>query len=156
MAISAVADKIYAAPEFPKWDPDSAESENEAPHAQIGPRRVLVVDDQKLIADSLAEILRNQGFGAQAAYDGLDALDAASKFNPDCLLSDVLMPGMNGVELAIAMRMKNPKLTIFLISGQAGISDILEEGLRRGYQFELIPKPVHPLELVARLRAVNE
>ncbi|HTV81481.1 MAG TPA: response regulator [Acidobacteriaceae bacterium] len=114
--------------------------------------RVLVVDDQRLIADTMAEILTNAGFEAVAAYDGWQALEIASRFRPDCLLSDVLMPRMNGVELAITLRQKDPRLTILLFSGQAGISEILLEGQRRGYEFELIAKPIHPLKLIERLK----
>ena len=113
--------------------------------------KVLVVDDQKLIADTLAEILENAGFDAVAAYDGFDGLEKASRFHPDWILADVLMPRMNGVELAIAVRKNHPNAAILLLSGQAGISEILEDGRRQGYQFELIAKPVHPLKLIQRI-----
>lgn len=116
------------------------------------PSKVLVVDDHQLIADTLAEILRNAGFDAVAAYDGWDALDKASRFDPHWLLTDVLMPRMNGVELAIAVRKNYPKTSVLLFSGQAGISEILDEGHRQGYEFELIAKPVHPLKLIERLK----
>jgi CheY-like chemotaxis protein len=113
--------------------------------------RVLIVDDQQLIADSLAEILTNAGFEAQAAYDGWEALEIARRFHPDWLLSDVLMPRMNGVELAITFRNQFPKTAILLFSGQAGISEILQDGKNRGYEFELIAKPIHPLRIIERL-----
>jgi CheY-like chemotaxis protein len=114
--------------------------------------RILVVDDQKLIVDTLVEILGNVGFEAAAAYNGWEALEVASRFHPDWLVSDVLMPTMNGVELAIAIRQIHPKTTILLFSGQAGISEILEEGHQKGYEFELIPKPIHPLKLIDRIK----
>ncbi|HTX40262.1 MAG TPA: response regulator [Acidobacteriaceae bacterium] len=114
--------------------------------------RVLVVDDQRLIADTVAEILTNAGFEAVAAYDGWQAVEIASRFRPNWLLSDVLMPRMNGVELAITLRQKDPRMAILLFSGQAGISEILLEGQRRGYEFELIAKPIHPLKLIERLK----
>jgi CheY-like chemotaxis protein len=115
-------------------------------------QKVLVVDDQRLIADTLAEILSNAGFDAIPAYDGWDALDKVSRFRPHWIITDVLMPNMNGVELAIAIRKNHPQSAILLFSGQAGISDILREGQRQGYQFELIAKPVHPLKLIERLK----
>lgn len=114
--------------------------------------KILIVDDQRLIADTLAEILGNAGFDAVAAYDGWDALEKASRFRPNWVLTDVLMPRMNGVELAIAMRKNHPSSSILLFSGQAGISEILLEGQRQGYQFELIAKPIHPMRLIERLR----
>lgn len=114
--------------------------------------KVLVVDDQKLIADSLAEILQLAGFDAIAAYDGWQALEMAPRFRPQWLLSDVLMPRMNGVELAISMRQQHPDVLVLLLSGQAGISEILQEGHRKGYEFELIAKPIHPSRLIERLK----
>lgn len=70
---------------------------------------------------------------------------------PDWILTDVLMPRTKGVELAIAVRKNYPKAAILLLSGQAGIFEILEEGRLQGYQFELIAKPVHPLKLIQRI-----
>lgn len=114
--------------------------------------RVLAVDDQKIIADTISEILQSAGFHALAAYDGCAALEAAAHFRPDYLLSDVLMPRMDGVELAIAIRKSQPAARIVLFSGQAGISEILQRGRKEGYEFELIAKPIHPLKLIERLR----
>ena len=125
--------------------------EDDPVQAQRERRRVLIVDDQKLIADSLVEILGNTGFEALAAYDGWEALEIARRFHPDWLLSDVLMPRINGVELAIAFRNTHPKTAILLFSGQAGISEILQDGKNRGYEFELIAKPIHPLRIIERL-----
>jgi CheY-like chemotaxis protein len=114
--------------------------------------RVLVVDDEKLIADTCGEILEGAGFEAKTAYDGWAALEMAAEFRPDYLLTDVLMPRMNGVELAIAVNKMMPSVRILLFSGQAGISEILHQGHVRGYEFELIPKPIHPVKLIERLQ----
>jgi CheY-like chemotaxis protein len=115
--------------------------------------KILIVDDEKRIADTLSEILEMSGFHVATAYDGWDALEAAARFHPDYLLSDVLMPRMNGVDLAIAMRKMYRDAKILLFSGQAGISDILLAGHRQGFEFELIAKPIHPLKLIERLKA---
>jgi CheY-like chemotaxis protein len=115
--------------------------------------KILVVDDEKRIADTLTEILEMSGFQVATAYDGWDALEAAARFHPDYLLSDVLMPRMNGVDLAIALRKMYPDAKILLFSGQAGISEILLAGHRQGFEFELIAKPIHPLKLIERLKA---
>jgi CheY-like chemotaxis protein len=112
----------------------------------------LVVDDEKLIVDTLAEILEGAGFEVLGAYDGWTALEKIANVRPDYLLSDVLMPQMNGVELAIAIRKMYPATRIMLFSGQAGISEILLEGQRQGFEFELIAKPIHPLKLVEHLK----
>jgi CheY-like chemotaxis protein len=114
--------------------------------------RVLVVDDEKLIADTCVEILKGAGFEAKTAYDGWAALEIAADFQPDYLLTDVLMPTMDGVELAICISKMLPRARILLFSGQAGISDALLRGHEQGYAFELVAKPIHPAKLIERLR----
>ena len=113
---------------------------------------ILVVDDQQLLADTTAEILNQSGFRASRAYAGQSALEIARKLKPDYLLTDILMPGMNGVELAIIVSKELPKTRIVLFSGQAGITDILRQAKEDGYLFELLAKPIHPEKLVERLR----
>jgi CheY-like chemotaxis protein len=129
----------------------SDEADSKQPQRSLP--KILVVDDEKRIADTLSEILEMSGFHVATAYDGWDALEAAARFHPDYLLSDVLMPRMNGVDLAIAMQKMYPDAKILLFSGQAGISDILLAGHRQGFEFELIAKPIHPLKLIERLKA---
>jgi CheY-like chemotaxis protein len=126
--------------------------EAEEPNSRPAKSRVLVVDDEKLIADTCADILRGAGFYVKTAYDGWEALDIVAEFQPDCLLTDVLMPRMNGVELAIYVSKILPTARILLFSGQAGISNILLEGHDQGYEFELIAKPIHPSKLIERLK----
>jgi CheY-like chemotaxis protein len=113
---------------------------------------ILVVDDEQMIADTTVEILNKFGFRAVHAYDGRTGLELAAKLKPDYLLADVLMPLMNGVELAIAVTKILPATKILLFSGQAGISDILREGKEKGYVFDLLAKPVHPEKLIERLK----
>lgn len=113
---------------------------------------ILVVDDQQLLADTTAEILNQSGFRASRAYGGHSALEIARKLKPDYLLTDILMPGMNGVELAITVSKELPKTRIVLFSGQAGITDILRQAKEDGYVFELLAKPIHPEKLVERFR----
>lgn len=144
--------RLYAADEPAKARPESTWDQTSPQSREESHAKVLIVDDQRLIADTLAEILNNTGFDAVAAYDGFDALDKASRFHPHWIVTDVLMPRMNGVELAIALQKNYPGSSILLFSGQAGISEILNEGHRQGYQFELLAKPIHPMKLIERLK----
>lgn len=139
-----ISGSMYAAAEFFRNQTGFLLAEGGSEDSRPVLSKVLVVDDEKLIADTLKEILEMAGFHVVAAYDGWGAIHAATQFQPDCLLSDVLMPGMNGVELAIAMRKMFPATRILLFSGQAGISDIVTEGSRQGYEFELLAKPIIP------------
>lgn len=129
-----------------------AESREGSGEPQKGRPRILVVDDQKLIVDTLSEILRGAGFEVAVACDAWAALDLAASFHPERILSDILMPGMNGVELAIAVRKMYPSVKILLFSGQAGISEILDGAEERGYKFDVIGKPIHPQKLIERIK----
>jgi DNA-binding response OmpR family regulator len=112
---------------------------------------IVVVDDEKRIADTLVLILKSKGYAAQAAHDGASALAIFRQRVPDVVVSDVVMPGMNGIELAIAIRRQFPGCHILLFSGQAETMEILEDAKRRGYDFELLAKPLHPEELLGRI-----
>jgi CheY-like chemotaxis protein len=111
--------------------------------------RVLVVDDEAVIADTLAEILSLSGFPAIAAYDGNGALGAALLQPPEMLITDVVLPGMNGIELAITVKRVYPDCKILLFSGQANTADLLATARQAGYRFTLLNKPVAPQELLA-------
>lgn len=113
---------------------------------------VLVVDDEVLIADTIVQILNRNGFRASAVYGGHEAVEAARTLQPETVLSDVAMPHLDGVETAIAIRAHCPAARIVLFSGQAATQEILERARLRGHEFELLPKPIHPLELLRYLR----
>src|SRR5690349_6526896 len=129
---------------------DKAETEHTKP--KRSKPTVLVVDDERLIAETTGEILKRAGYHALTAFDGEAALAMALQFQPEFVLTDIVMPKMNGVDLAIALRKSLPKTEIVLLSGQAGIMDILEDARNEGYSFELIGKPVHPERILERLR----
>jgi DNA-binding response OmpR family regulator len=116
-----------------------------------GRRRVLVADDENLIADTLAQILNASGFEAQTAYSGEQALEMATFINPDVLIADVIMGGMNGVETAISIRKMLPRCKVILCSGQVASESLLRKAEEQGYNFDLLFKPVHPRQLLARL-----
>ena len=114
--------------------------------------KVLVADDERVIADTLAIILNQAGFDARAVYTGAAAVDAAKAAPPDLLISDVIMPDMNGIEAAIRIRTMLPKCKILLFSGQAATADLLESARKQGHEFEILAKPVHPQDLHAKLK----
>src|ERR1700748_2674467 len=114
--------------------------------------RVLVADDEQVIANTLAIILNQAGFEARAVYSGEKAIESLETFQPDMLISDVIMTGMTGIEAAIATRAKLPSCKILLFSGQAATADLLEQSSAQGHEFEILAKPVHPTDLLAKLR----
>lgn len=115
--------------------------------------KVLVVDDERVIADTLAMILNQSGFEAQPVYSGERAVELAGQWQPQMLISDVILPDLNGIDAAIRIRAVLPGVKILLFSGQAATADLLEKARARGYEFEILTKPIHPQDLLARLRS---
>ena len=118
----------------------------------IAKPKVLVADDERVIADTLAMILNQSGFEAQAVYSSEKALEVVPVFKPDMLISDVIMGELNGIDAAIQIRAMLPNIKILLFSGQAATADLLEKARAKGYEFEILAKPVHPQDLLAKLR----
>lgn len=114
--------------------------------------KVLVVDDERSIADTLSIILSHHGFDTAIAYGGAHAVETASEWNPDILLTDVVMPGMNGVEAAICIRALQPTCKIVLFSGQTVSHELLVNAHFDMADFKVLQKPIHPDELIAALR----
>lgn len=119
-------------------------------------KRVFVVDDEKIIADSLAAILVRCGYDVHAFYDAESALTRAEALAPDLVISDVVMPQMNGVNMAIVISERFPACRILLFSGQTATIDMLDDARRKGYSFELLTKPIHPTGLLAKLEPATE
>jgi len=114
--------------------------------------RVFIVDDEQIIAQTLAMILEQSGYAATAFFDPLQALLAASLNAPDLLISDVVMPQLSGIDLAIQMQILCPQCKVLLFSGQAETGDLLRAARAQGHDFNLLSKPVHPTDLLRRIR----
>lgn len=114
---------------------------------------VLVVDDERTIADTLSVILSKSGFAVLTAYDGASALELARIVPPELLISDVVMgPEMDGTELAMQIAAAYPDCRVLLFSGHASTMDLLRKARESGYDFTLLTKPVHPADLLSRIR----
>jgi CheY-like chemotaxis protein len=119
-------------------------------------RRIFVVDDEPIIASTLTAILCQVGFNCTAFTSPVAALEFARCQAPDLVISDVVMPQLSGIELAIQIRDLCPNCKILLFSGQAATADLLEDALKNGHHFEVLSKPVHPDDLMARLQSAFE
>jgi CheY-like chemotaxis protein len=118
-------------------------------------RRVLVLDDEQVIANTLALILNRSGFEARAVYTADAAIQSAREISPDVLISDVMMDGSTGIDAAIRISEMAPDCRVILFSGQAATADLLERAKARGHCFELLIKPVHPRALIERLKQIH-
>ena len=116
--------------------------------------KILVVDDERGIASTLAAIFESQSYETAMANSGEEAVQVASVFLPDCIVSDVMMGAMNGIEAAIEILGVLPRCKVFFVSGNADYGDLLEEARAKGFDFELLLKPVPPPELLARLEQI--
>ncbi|GGA76882.1 hypothetical protein GCM10011507_30260 [Edaphobacter acidisoli] len=115
-------------------------------------RTVLIVDDEEVIADTLAIILAKSGYATFSAYNGISALELAEAIEPELVITDVMMPGMTGIELAITLRQNAPDCKVLLFSGHAAARDLLQEPSVAANNFEILSKPIHPSDLLRHIR----
>jgi DNA-binding response OmpR family regulator len=115
------------------------------------PRRVLIIDDNHAVADSLALVLASRAFDARACHSAEEALHLAKDFHPHLVLTDVMMEELTGIDVAAYFAEADPKCRVVLMSGQNDAAPVLLEGLNRGLRLEIIAKPFHPDELLALL-----
>lgn len=111
--------------------------------------RVLVVDDEQSVADTLALILNRSGHESVATYSGLEAINAAKTLQPQALLSDVMMPGMNGIELARYFAENHAGCRVLLMTGYDSAFEIAQSFLPNGHFMNILTKPVLPQTVLA-------
>ena len=143
---------FFGGPEGPpKSANDSATSQ--AGYDEGKKVKIIVIDDESLIAETVVEILNEEGFEAVSASSGLSAIELAKTVRPAIVLSDVIMPGLNGIETGIKIRETVPNCKIILFSGQAATVDLLEKARERGYRFDVLAKPIKPEHLISVIRS---
>ncbi len=111
---------------------------------------LLIVDDEELIVTTLSAILSRAGFTILTAHDGASALEIAKLIPPDLLITDVAMPGMTGIELAVSLTCMIRDCKAILFSAHAQPQD-LEAARRAGFDFPLLTKPVHPQVMLSNI-----
>ena len=116
------------------------------------PPTVLVVDDEKVIADTLSIILARHGFLVETAYNAESALERAYRVSPDLLLSDVMLgPGLDGMELALELTKTHPDCKVILFSGHTSTHDLIDRARQLGRAFTCLSKPLHPADLLGAI-----
>ena len=117
---------------------------------------IFVVDDESVIALSLATILCRSGFDAKPFTEPLIALKAARSEVPDLLISDVMMPKLSGIDLAVQIQEFCPNCKVLMFSGQPATADLLDRSRANGHDFEFLQKPVHPQDLLNKIRDITK
>ncbi len=116
----------------------------------------LVIDDDIAVADTLAMVLKAGGFETTTAYSGEAGIELARSRKFEFLVTNVVMPRMNGIEAAIEIGKFLPKCKVLLVSGDNDSSELLQDALARGYRFEILAKPAPPLLLFQKLRSAGK
>jgi CheY-like chemotaxis protein len=113
--------------------------------------RIFIVDDEYITAATLATLLQMNGFSARFFTCPLEALNAARLDNPDLLISDLEMPRLCGIDLAIQLRAQHPDCRILLLSADAAATDSLRDVHDKRHDFRFLLKPVHPSQLFSAI-----
>ena len=116
-------------------------------------KRILIVDDEKAIANTLSAIFSRAGYDTRAVYSAEEALVllGTGDWLPDSAIIDVCLPGMHGIDLAILIEVNHPQCGITLFSGQPATESLLHNAREQGHSFDILPKPVRPEELLSRV-----
>lgn len=114
-------------------------------------QRILVVDDEATVRKAVRAYLERDGFVVQTAVDGQDALGTASSWRPDLIILDIMLPGIDGIELLREIR-RNSNVYVLMLTARMGEVDKIV-GLELGAD-DYLTKPFSPRELVARVKAI--
>lgn len=114
-------------------------------------RNALIVDDDRVVADTLGMILSGSGYDIRVAYSAEAAIDLLAHWSPDIAVVDILLPGMSGVDFAILLQSASPGCHVLLFTAFPAINGILETAQRKGYAWEVFEKPVPPPAILSRV-----
>lgn len=110
--------------------------------------RIMVIDDEQILAWALSRLLTRTGYDVITFNDPVLALDELRQRPVDLVISDVFMPQMSGIDLAIQLRQHQPQCKILLLSGQASNVQMLARASAQGCDLEVFPKPIPPNDLL--------
>lgn len=117
---------------------------------------LLVLDDERAVVDALCAIANSFGYKSRGSYTHSSALAIAHDFQPDVFLTGFNnLSEKNGCETALEILAFLPACRVVICSGSASAADAISDYRQRGFEFEILPKPVHPQDLLAILRSRN-
>jgi CheY-like chemotaxis protein len=118
-------------------------------------QRVLVVDDDRLVADTLVLVFSKSGFEARAAYSADQALECAREFTPHLLLCDVTMPGRDGLTLLSDITKEQPACRVIMLTGfYSNLKSVREQASKLARPVGILTKPCQPAELLREAAAL--
>lgn len=118
-------------------------------------RRVLIVDDDRLVADTLSLVFRSNGFQTEACYSAAEALERARSFAPELLLCDVTMPEETGLQLAEKVHTEMPECKVLMLTAYAGnLAKVELYSAKTKRPLKLLSKPCRPELLLEEVEAL--
>jgi DNA-binding NtrC family response regulator len=115
---------------------------------RTGETKILIVEDEHVVADTLGQILSAHGYEVRVVYSAEAAMATISAWAPDLYILDVMLPKMNGIELALLLNQEVPDCRVILFSGQPNVEQLLQKASDEGHHFEILAKPVHPTTML--------
>jgi DNA-binding response OmpR family regulator len=112
-------------------------------------KRILIVDDEQLTADTLGMIFRKSGFESRVAYSVEDALECARNFDPELILCDITMPGRDGIDLMAVLGRERPQCRVLVLTGYySNLKSVREQIGKMPQGVRVLTKPCQPEELL--------
>ena len=116
--------------------------------------KILLVDDDKMVLQTIGDFLERHGHDLRTAYDGAEALIQIKESTPDLVISDIQMPGMDGIDFLKAIRERFRDLPVILTTGYATVDTAISALRNRAYDY--LKKPIQLEELQACIESVEE
>lgn len=110
--------------------------------------RVLIIDDEVNVSDTLGLIFTKEGYEARVAYSAEQAIELIALWSPDLAIIDVMLPGMNGIDFALVLKANHPACQLLLFSGAQSTAELLTQAAKEGNLFDILAKPLHPTSML--------
>ncbi len=114
-------------------------------------KKLLIIEDDRIITGIIEFVLKAEGYSIEYASDGLIALEKIKSFQPDLVITDIMLPYKSGLEIIMAVKINNPETPIIVISSLGKEDSTVSEALKLGAT-DILAKPFSPIELTTKLR----
>ena len=114
-------------------------------------KKILIIEDDKMIKTILQFLLNREGYQTDFAIDGKEGIDKLNSFNPDAVITDVMLPYSSGIEIVSLSKKLNPNRPVFVVSSLGNESVTVEKAIEQGAN-EILSKPFNPEDILEKLR----
>jgi DNA-binding response OmpR family regulator len=114
-------------------------------------KKILIIEDDKMIKTILQFMLNREGYQTDFAIDGKEGMEKLNSFNPDAVITDVMLPYLSGIEIVSLSKKLNPNRPVFVVSSLGNESITVEKAIEQGAN-EILSKPFNPEDILEKLR----